>query len=107
MTNSGTLFASGAHSLIEIASGATVTGGGIAKIANGVVDIAGAGDNQNVVFLAGGTGVLDIGVRQRLRRRTCPASARTSTSSSISPRRLRRVRVQAIVPAPRAAACSR
>ena len=60
VTNSGTLFASGAHSLIDIASGATVTGGGIAKIANGAVDIEGPGDNQNVIFLAGGTGTLEI-----------------------------------------------
>ncbi len=58
VTNSGTLFASGAHSLIDIVSGATVAGGGNAKIANGVVDIKGGGDNQNVVFQSGGTGGL-------------------------------------------------
>ena len=62
ITNSGTLFASGALSLVDVLSGATVTGGGIAKIGNGIVDIAGPGDNQNVVFQSGGTGGLDIGV---------------------------------------------
>ena len=51
VTNSGTLFASGAHSLID--DGATVTGGGIAKIGNGIIDIEGAGDNQNVIFQSG------------------------------------------------------
>ncbi len=60
VTNSGTLFASGARSLIDIVAGATVTGGGIAKIANGTIDIEGSGDNQNVVFLAGGSGTLQI-----------------------------------------------
>jgi hypothetical protein len=60
LTNSGTLFASSAHSLIDIVGGATVTGGGIAKIGNGIVDIEGAGDNQNVVFQSGGTGMLEI-----------------------------------------------
>ena len=59
VTNSGTLFASGAHSLIDIASGATVIGGGIAKIGNGVLDIEGS-DDQNVLFLAGGSGTLQI-----------------------------------------------
>lgn len=53
VTNSGTLFASGAHSLIDIVGGATVTGGGIAKIGNGIIDIEGAGDNQNVIFQSG------------------------------------------------------
>jgi hypothetical protein len=51
--HSGTLFASGAHSLIDIVGGATVTGGGIAKIGNGIIDIEGAGDNQNVIFQSG------------------------------------------------------
>jgi hypothetical protein len=60
VTNSGTLFASGAHSLINIVSGASVTGGGIAKIANGTIEIEGNGDNQNVVFVAGGSGTLQI-----------------------------------------------
>jgi hypothetical protein len=59
VANSGTLFASGAHSLIDIVGGATVTGGGIAKIGNGVLDIEGS-DDQSVVFLAGGTGTLII-----------------------------------------------
>jgi hypothetical protein len=60
VTNSGTLFASGTHSLIDVVGGATVTGGGIAKIGNGIIDIEGPGDNQNVVFQSGGTGGLDI-----------------------------------------------
>ena len=58
--NSGTLFASGARSLIDIVAGAAVTGGGIAKIANGTIDIEGSGNNQSVVFLAGGSGTLQI-----------------------------------------------
>jgi hypothetical protein len=36
--------------------------GGVAKIGNGIVDIESAGDNQNVIFQAGGTGGLDLGV---------------------------------------------
>jgi hypothetical protein len=43
LANSGTLFASGPHSLIDISNGATVTGGGVAEIGNGVVDIEGPG----------------------------------------------------------------
>jgi autotransporter passenger strand-loop-strand repeat protein len=62
VANSGTLFASGAQSLIDIAGGATVTGGGIAKIANGIFEIEQPGDNQNVVFQSGGTGGFAIGV---------------------------------------------
>jgi autotransporter passenger strand-loop-strand repeat protein len=62
VTNSGTLFASGAHSLIDIVGGAIVTGGGIARIGNGIIDIESAGDNQNVVFQSGGSGGLEIGV---------------------------------------------
>jgi hypothetical protein len=62
VNNSGTLFASGAHSLVDISSGATVTGGGIAKIGNGILDIEGPRDNQNVVFQSGGTGGLELGV---------------------------------------------
>ena len=62
VASSGTLFASGARSLIDIVGGATVTGGGIAKIANGIVDIEGPGDNQNIVFQSGVTGGLEIGV---------------------------------------------
>ncbi len=37
-----------------------MTGGGIAKIANGTIEIEGNGDNQNVVFVAGGSGTLQI-----------------------------------------------
>jgi hypothetical protein len=60
VANSGTLFASGARSLIDIVGGATVTGGGIAKIGNGILNIEGSGDNQNVVFQSAGTGTLEI-----------------------------------------------
>jgi hypothetical protein len=60
VTNSGTLFASGAGTLVEINIDATVTGGGIAKIGNGILDIVGT-DNQNVTFVAGGSGGLEIG----------------------------------------------
>ena len=60
VTNSGTLFASGAHSLVDILSGAVVTGGGIAKVGNGVVNISAAADAEDVVFLAGGTGGLEL-----------------------------------------------
>ena len=60
VVNSGTLFASGANSLIDVINGATVTGGGIAKIANGILNIEGSGDNQNVVFQSAGTGTLEI-----------------------------------------------
>jgi autotransporter passenger strand-loop-strand repeat protein len=58
--NSGTLFASGAHSLIDLASSAVVSGGGIAEVGNGIVDIQAAADNENVIFLSGGTGGLEL-----------------------------------------------
>ena len=58
VTNSGTLFASGAHSLVDILSG--LTGGGIAKVGNGVVNISAAADAEDVGFLAGGTGGLEL-----------------------------------------------
>jgi hypothetical protein len=48
--NSGTLFAKKRDSEIDIVSGATVSGGGIAEIGNGILNIQAAGDNQNVVF---------------------------------------------------------
>jgi hypothetical protein len=86
VANSGALFASGAHGLVEILSGAVVTGGGIAKVGNGVVDIAASGFAEDVVFLSGGP----VGSRSptsRATRQPLPAtflaSARTSTSSSI------------------------
>jgi hypothetical protein len=60
VTNSGTLFASGAGTLVDIDIDATVTGGGAAKIGNGILDIVGT-DNQNVTFVAGGSGGLQIG----------------------------------------------
>jgi hypothetical protein len=53
--NSGTLFASGAGSLIEIAAGGVVSGGSI-KIGNGVVEI-GSG-SEAVSFLSTGSGGL-------------------------------------------------
>ena len=62
VTNSGILYASGDHSFLEIASGAVVTGGGIAEIGNGIVDLQTASDTENVAFHAGGIGGLDIGV---------------------------------------------
>jgi hypothetical protein len=40
VTNSGTLFASGSGSVLEIANGAVVNGG-VAKVGNGIVDIQG------------------------------------------------------------------
>ena len=58
--NSGTLFASGADSFIEILGGATINGGGIVQIGDGVVDIQSQADTENVVFVAGGTGGLEI-----------------------------------------------
>jgi hypothetical protein len=60
VSNSGTLFASGAASLLEIVSGTTVTGGGSAEVGNGFVDIQAAGDDENVIFLSGGTGGLEL-----------------------------------------------
>jgi hypothetical protein len=60
VANSGTLFASGAHSLVEILSGAVATGAGIAKVGNGAVDIAASGFAEDLVFLAGGSGRLQI-----------------------------------------------
>ena len=58
--NSGTLFASGADSFIEILGGATINGGGIVQIGDGIVDIQSQADTENVVFVAGGTGGLEI-----------------------------------------------
>jgi autotransporter passenger strand-loop-strand repeat protein len=60
VSNSGTLFASGAYSLVEVLSGATVTGGGSAEVGNGIVEIQNADDDQNVVFLSGGTGGVEL-----------------------------------------------
>jgi hypothetical protein len=60
LANSGTLFASGAGSLVDIASGAVVNGGGIAEVGNGIVDIQANGDNQNVSFLSRGSGRLEL-----------------------------------------------
>ena len=54
--NFGTLFASGSISVIQIVSGAVVTGG-LAKIGDGIVSIA-ASSSENVAFLANGSGGL-------------------------------------------------
>jgi hypothetical protein len=58
--NSGTLFASGAASLLEIVNGASVTGGGIAEVGNGILFIQAAGDTEMVDFLAAGSGGLEL-----------------------------------------------
>jgi hypothetical protein len=58
VTNGGTLFASAAGDLIEIASGAVVNGG-LALIGNGIVDIAGS-SGESVKFLSTGSGGLEI-----------------------------------------------
>ena len=58
VTNGGTLFASAAGDLIEIASGAVVNGG-VAQIGNGIVDIAGS-SGESVKFLSNGSGGLKI-----------------------------------------------
>jgi hypothetical protein len=57
ISNSGALFASGIHSLIDLVSGATVTGGGSVEVGNGAVQIAGAG-SEAVNFLSSGAGGL-------------------------------------------------
>jgi hypothetical protein len=58
LTNSGTLFASGSGSLVEIANGAVVNGG-VAEVGNGIVDIQGA-SSEKVTFQAGGSGGLQL-----------------------------------------------
>jgi hypothetical protein len=58
VTNGGTLFASAAGDLVEIASGAVVNGG-VALIGNGIVDIAGS-SGESVKFLSNGIGGLRI-----------------------------------------------
>jgi autotransporter passenger strand-loop-strand repeat protein len=60
IVNSGVLYASGADSFIEILAGSTINGGGIVKIGDGIVDIQSQADTENVVFVAGGTGGLEI-----------------------------------------------
>ena len=50
VSNSGTLFASGSGSLVEIVSGAVVSGGAV-KVGNGIVDVL-SGGSANVSFLA-------------------------------------------------------
>ena len=58
VTNGGTLFASAAGDLIEIASGAVVNGG-VALIGNGIVEFAGS-SGESVRFLSNGSGGLKI-----------------------------------------------
>ena len=58
VTNGGTLFANGSGSLIEIASGAVVSGGG-AEVGDGIVAILGS-SSENVSFLSTGNGGLAI-----------------------------------------------
>ncbi len=58
VTNSGTLFASGSGSVLEIANGAVVNGG-VAEVGNGIVDIKGA-SSEKVTFQAGGSGGLQL-----------------------------------------------
>jgi hypothetical protein len=57
VTNSGTLFASGANSLVQITG--VVSGGGVAEVGNGTLDIQDAG-RETVTFQAGGTGGLKL-----------------------------------------------
>jgi len=57
--NSGIMLASGASSVLEFTDDATVTGGGIVEIDNGLVRIQGSG-SENVDFLSGGSGGLQI-----------------------------------------------
>ena len=58
VTNGGTLFASAVGDLVEIASGAVVNGG-VARVGDGVVDIAGS-SGESVKFLSNGSGGLEI-----------------------------------------------
>ena len=88
--NSGTLFADGAGSEVDIVSGAVVNGG-VAEIGDGIVEIAGS-SGESVRFLSTGSGGLEIGDT----RATAPLPARclalaarvarTRCSSSTSPR---------------------
>ena len=89
VTNGGTLFASAAGDLIEIASGAVVNGG-VALIGNGVVDIAGS-SGESVRFLSNGNGglkIADAAATPAPSAAGCPGSAvrgtRTTRSSSTS-----------------------
>ena len=56
--NSGTLIASGPGSLVEIVSGAVVSGGAV-KVGNGIVDVR-SGGSASISFLSTGSGGLDI-----------------------------------------------
>jgi hypothetical protein len=58
VNSGGTLFASGAQSLIEISRGAVVNGG-VVEVGNGIVDIQ-SGGSANVTFLSTGSGGLEI-----------------------------------------------
>ena len=55
VTNAGTLYASGSGSLVQIASGAVVNGGGV-EVGNGIVDIVASG-SESVSFLSGSGGL--------------------------------------------------
>ena len=60
VANSGSLFANGGvGSLLDIANGAVVTGGGIIRIGNGTAQIEVSG-GENVTFVAGASGGLLI-----------------------------------------------
>jgi hypothetical protein len=56
--NSGTLIASGLGSLVEIVSGAVVSGGAV-KVGNGIVDVL-SGGSASISFLSTGSGGLEI-----------------------------------------------
>ena len=56
--NSGTLIASGSGSLVEISSGAIVSGGAVV-VGNGIVDVL-SGGSANVAFRSTGSGGLEI-----------------------------------------------
>ena len=85
VSNGGTLFASAAGDLIEIASGAVVNGG-VALIGNGIVEIAGS-SGESVKFLSNGSGGLKIadtvGPYQRLQRQ----GVRIRRFGALEPRR--------------------
>jgi len=55
VTNSGTLFASGAHSLVQISG---TLNGGTAEVGNGIVSIQSS--DENVTFQSGGSGQLQL-----------------------------------------------
>jgi len=60
VTNSGIMLASGAGSILDITENATVSGGGFVEIDNGLVRIQGTASEEDVDFLSGGSGGLQI-----------------------------------------------